>query len=129
MTHTIVASTVLIVGLPLLGCNRSPEPNSNPPAEHAAARAVTATGVVAIRVGDDGFMPSRVTLKTGQKSTLRFTRTTDQTCATEVSFPELGIKKPLPLNQPVDVEVPTDAPRTLTFQCGMGMYKSSVVIG
>jgi hypothetical protein len=28
----------------------------------------------------------------------------------------------------LQVHVPTDQARTLTFQCGMGMYKSSVII-
>jgi predicted small lipoprotein YifL len=86
------------------------------------------SGTIPVTVGDEGFQPSHITLKRGEKSTLRFTRTSDKTCATEVAFPELGIRKPLPLNQPVDIEVPVDQARTLTFQCGMGMYKSQVVI-
>jgi hypothetical protein len=85
-------------------------------------------GTIAVTVGDEGFMPSRIALKRGEKSTLRFTRTSDKTCATEVVFPELGIKKSLPLNQPVDIDVPVDRARTLTFQCGMGMFKSQVVV-
>ncbi|MBS2012546.1 MAG: hypothetical protein JST00_06655 [Deltaproteobacteria bacterium] len=28
----------------------------------------------------------------------------------------------------VAISVPTDEEQTLTFQCGMGMYKSSVVV-
>jgi len=86
------------------------------------------SGTIDVTVGDHGFQPSRITLKKGEKSTLRFTRTSDKTCATEVAFPELGIAKKLPLNQPVDVDVPVDKARMLTFQCGMGMYKSQVVI-
>jgi plastocyanin domain-containing protein len=45
-----------------------------------------------------------------------------------VVFPDLKLEKPLPLNTPVSIEVPTGQARTLTFQCGMGMYKSAVVI-
>ena len=34
----------------------------------------------------------------------------------------------MPLNEPVVIEVPTTEARTLTFQCGMAMYKSAVVV-
>lgn len=88
----------------------------------------TETGKIAITADGDGFKPSSVNLKKGASATLVFTRTTDETCATQVVFPELDIKKDLPKNTPVSIVVPTDRARKLTFQCGMGMYKSSVVI-
>lgn len=87
-----------------------------------------ASGPVAITVDGDGFKPSTVTFKKGTPGKLIFTRTVDDTCATEVEFPQLNIKKELPKNTPVTVDVPTDKEQKLTFQCGMGMYKSSVVI-
>jgi plastocyanin domain-containing protein len=43
-------------------------------------------------------------------------------------IPELSVNKPLPLNTPVGVDIPTDSERTLTFQCGMKMYKSSIIV-
>jgi plastocyanin domain-containing protein len=97
--------------------------------QHAAPVATeSGTQTVAITVGEDGFAPNHVEVKRGGKATLRFTRTTDKTCATAVAFPELGLNKPLPLNQTVDIEIPADKARTLTFQCGMGMYKSKIVV-
>ena len=57
-----------------------------------------------------------------------FIRTTESTCAKQVVFPELKLEKELPLNVPVSLTIPTDDARRLTFQCGMGMYKSAVVI-
>jgi len=83
---------------------------------------------VAIRADDKGFTPSSVTLKKGMPATLTFTRTTDDTCAKDVVFQEIDLKKPLPLNSPVDVDVPTDNARTFAFTCGMGMFKSAVVV-
>lgn len=85
-------------------------------------------GQIEITASEKGFQPSSVTVKKGAPATLVFTRTTDDTCATEVVFPQLSIKKDLPKNQAVAITVPTDKDQTLTFQCGMGMYKSSVVV-
>ena len=86
------------------------------------------SGPIPITADGDGFKPSKLKLKKGAPATLVFTRTSDDTCATEVVFPQLAIKKDLPKGQPVSITIPTDKEQTLTFQCGMGMYKSSVVV-
>lgn len=86
------------------------------------------SGPIAITADDKGFTPPSVTLKKGAPASLVFTRTTDATCATEVVFPDLKIKKDLPLKTPVTIDIPTDAPRSLTFTCGMAMFKGAVVI-
>lgn len=85
-------------------------------------------GGVAITADDHGFTPSSVTFKKGAPAALVFTRTTDDTCAKEVVITELKVNKELPKNQPVTIEIPTDKEQKLTFQCGMGMYKSSIVV-
>ena len=114
---------LLVAAALVLACNAKAEQKQQPPAPQKDPAAV------AITVDDKGFTPSAVTLKKGGPGTLVFTRTTDETCATEVVFPELNVKKPLPKNTPVTIAIPTDKEQKLTFQCGMGMYKSSVVIG
>ena len=81
-----------------------------------------------VTVDGKGFTPSAIAFKKGEKGAITFTRTSDDTCAKDVVFPEIHLRKELPLNQPVVVEVPTDTVRSLTFTCGMGMFKSAVVI-
>ncbi len=88
----------------------------------------TSTGTVRVTANEDGFKPSSVTFKKGAPASLEFIRTSDDTCATEVVFPQLNVKKDLPKGTPVRIEIPTDKDQRLTFQCGMGMYKSAVVI-
>ena len=126
-------SALVAVGmaLALSGCSKqeTQAAGSVHESQPAAAQKVRANaGVTPVTVNDDGFSPNHVEVKRGQQTTLRFTRTSEKTCATDVAFPELKITKPLPLNQPVDIEIPSDQPRTLTFTCGMGMYKSKVVV-
>ena len=84
-----------------------------------------------VTAGEHGFAPPSLPLPSGgpgSHTTVTFVRTAEDTCATEVVFPDLKIEQKLPLNEVVRVDLPTDAPRTLTFQCGMGMYKGQVVV-
>jgi plastocyanin domain-containing protein len=133
----------LLATFVLIAC-RGGDPSSGPaPAASAApvvttaatpAPATSASGAttggttIAVKVDGDGFTPSSASFKKGEHAQLVFTRTSDKTCAKEVVFPELNVKKPLPLNEAVAIDVPTADARKLTFQCGMGMYKSTVTI-
>lgn len=128
--HTMSNSkSFAVIGLVVLSfaaCDKNADATAH--AEPVAQNGTSAQRVVAVDVGDQGFKPSQVEAKKGERTTLRFTRTSDKTCATKVVFPEIKLEKALPLNKPVDVVVPTNESRTLAFQCGMGMFKSSVVI-
>lgn len=104
----------------LAGCKREADAN--------ARVAVPVDGRLRIEAGEDGFSPSSVAVQKGQKLTLEFVRTSPNTCATEVVFPDLGKEEKLPLATPVEIEIPTGEARTLGFQCGMGMYKSKIVV-
>lgn len=84
--------------------------------------------VLAVTVGQSGFSPATLSVAEGRKAVVRFTRTTDNTCAKKIVFPTLHIEKSLPLNTAVDVAIPSNAPRTVAFQCGMGMLKGAVVV-
>ncbi len=81
-----------------------------------------------VKADEKGYTPSTVTIAKGLPATIEFTRTSDKTCAREVVFPDLNIKKELPLDTPVTVTLPPGEAKTYSFQCGMAMYKGSVVV-
>ncbi|MGE5836557.1 MAG: efflux RND transporter periplasmic adaptor subunit [Acidobacteriota bacterium] len=83
---------------------------------------------VEIAVTKDGFVPDRVTVPLGQSITLVFTRTAQKTCATEVVVPALKVRKELPLNKPVIVEMPPQPAGEISFACGMDMLRGAVVV-
>jgi plastocyanin domain-containing protein len=100
-----------------VGCAKSSAATSDPRAD--------------VTAGEHGFTPTSLNVPSGgpgSHHTVTFIRTTDKTCATEVVFPDLKLEKKLPLNEVVGVDLPTDTAKTLTFQCGMAMYKGAVVV-
>ncbi len=123
--RTIAHSAVALLLLTAAACEKSA--SSADPGQTTASGSEKAQ-VVDIAAGADGFQPNLVEATKGQDLTLRFKRNTDGTCAKDVDFPELGIKKDLPLNEVVAIRIPTAEARTIKFQCGMGMYESKVVI-
>jgi hypothetical protein len=114
-----------------LGCDKK-SGGGDPPGQAAASGSAPASaGPLRVTAGEHGFSPASLDLPKGapgSTAAVTFTRVTDKTCATEVVFPDLNLKKDLPLNTPVTVDVPTDSARTLTFQCGMAMYKGALVV-
>ncbi len=92
----------------------------------APAGVSAAAQAVRITVGDQGYEPDHVSLRAGVPARLTFVRTSDKTCGTEVTIPSLNIKRALPLNQPVDIEL-TPTKGEIAFVCGMGMLKGTIV--
>jgi plastocyanin domain-containing protein len=111
----------------LLACSRESS-SSAPPASSGPLTVSPSGGTAAITADARGFTPTEIHLTKGSPVTLLFTRTTDNTCAKEVVFPELKIRRPLPLNQVVAIMPPTQVEGTYRFQCGMGMWEGSVVV-
>lgn len=102
------------------------------PAATGTARApLASTGEMQtanVSVGDAAFEPAMITLRAGVPARLTFTRVSDKTCATEVVFPEYGIKRALPLNQGVAIEFTPQKAGDVSFACGMGMLKGMLMV-
>ena len=99
------------------------------PAPAAAPAQSSSAGVQehTINVGD-GFSPASITVQKGKPVRLHFRRGNEPTCATEVVFPDLDIRRPLPANKTTTVEFTPQKAGTLAFGCGMNMLGGKLVV-
>jgi len=86
------------------------------------------TQEIQLKVTSDGFEPSEIKVKPGTHVILKVTRTTDQTCATQIKVMEKKLKKELPLNKEVIVALGTLKKGDVKFACGMDMISGHVVV-
>lgn len=83
---------------------------------------------VTIKVTEKGYKPAQLKLQLGVPARLTFVRETDNTCGTEVIFPEYDIERVLPLNERVVVEFTPQESGEFVFTCGMNMLRGKLVI-
>lgn len=93
----------------------------------APALAGAAKQTALVRVGAGGYTPATVTLKPGIPAEITFLREAEGGCMGELLIPQLGLKKKLPLNQPVKVAF-TPAKGRLDFSCGMEMVHGTIQV-
>ena len=86
------------------------------------------TRTVKIKVDKNGFSPSSIDVEAGHKLNLVFNRADKNNCGNTVVFPKLKIRKNLPVGKDVIVSLTPRAAGNITFTCGMGMYKGSLVV-
>ena len=121
MFRTVFA--VAALALSACGSNDAPEPT---PVE---ARMEDGVQTVEIAVGAEGYEPASIALRAGVPARLVFTRTSDDSCGTEVLSPALGIEETrLPLGQAVPVEFTPGEAGRFTFACGMDMMEGAIVV-
>ena len=111
-----------------LGLRPAANAASATPASSGETRSSEAAQTAKVVVSDQGFEPAKVTLRAGAPVRITFVRTTDKTCATEVVFPSLNIKRALPLNEPVVIEFTPAKSGDIAFACGMNMLHGTIVV-
>ena len=84
--------------------------------------------VVEIQVTEKGFEPATVDVKPGTDVTLKITRKTNSTCATQVKIQNKNIKKDLPLNQPISISLGRLDKGEVRFDCGMDMITGQILV-
>lgn len=82
---------------------------------------------IELGVTEKGFEPSAVNVTPGTNVTLKVTRKTDSTCATQIQIPSKKIKKELPLNKAVSIEVGRLEKGEIRFGCGMNMMEGGKI--
>lgn len=82
---------------------------------------------VTLLVTEKGFEPSQIDVKPGIPVVLKVTRKTDATCATQIQIPAKKIKKDLPLNKEVSVEIGKLEKGEIRFACGMDMMGGKII--
>ena len=99
------------------------------PPDRLARESISLPGnSIRVTVSSAGFEPPRLELPAGKQTRIAFTRTDAQNCASEVIFPELNLRKPLPPGETTIVDLPARPSGELHFACGAGMYRGAVVI-
>ncbi len=99
------------------------------PAEPLEPRMEDGIQVVEIEAGELGFAPISLSLEADVPARLVFTRTTEQTCATEVKIPAFGIGPvDLLLDEAVVVEFTPTESGQFAFVCGMDMQEGRLVV-
>lgn len=83
---------------------------------------------IAIQVDERGYHPASVRVSRGETVTLVFTRTTRRGCGGTIVIPSRDIRRELPVNEEVEITLTIRERERLTFTCGMGMYRGSLVV-
>lgn len=81
-----------------------------------------------VELNQNGYQPSSLKLKRNVPAQITFVRRVEATCATEVVFPDYGIRRELPLNQPVVVSFTPSKKGEFTFACGMNMVRGRLIV-
>lgn len=99
----------------------TPLPPANSPGK-------TQVQTVTVELNEHGYRPASFSLRAGVPARLTFVRKVEATCGTEVVLPDYGIKRELPLNQPVVIEFTPAKAGEFKFACGMDMLRGKLVV-
>jgi len=90
-------------------------------------KVVETTGEIDITVSG-GYSPEVISIPLGKTTKINFIRTDPTECLSEVVLPDFKIKRELPLNQKVTIEITPEKEGEYGYSCGMGMYHGKIVV-
>ncbi len=88
---------------------------------------VNVTDEIDIKVSG-GYSPEVISIPRGKLTKINFLRTDPTECLSEVTLADFKIKKELPLNQKVTVEIIPQKAGEYTYSCSMNMYHGKIIV-
>lgn len=79
-------------------------------------------------VVEGGYTPEVISIPKGRTTKLSFTRKDPSSCLEEVILSDFKVRKYLPLNQKVTVEVTPQKKGEFGFACGMNMFHGRIIV-
>jgi plastocyanin domain-containing protein len=131
--NLIIAITAVAA---LVGCKQheaaapaeQPQAQQQQPAPTATQPAPEGVQTVDIKVSGGEYSPASFTVQKGKPVRLNFTRDEKPTCGDTLVIPAFNIKKDIPLNQVVSVDITPQQAGELKFTCGMDMLRGTIVV-
>ena len=75
-----------------------------------------------------GYSPEVISIAKGKTTKINFLRTDPTECLSEVVLGDFKIRKELPLNQKVTIEITPQKVGEFGYSCGMNMYHGKIVV-
>lgn len=75
-----------------------------------------------------GYQPEVISIPKGKTTKLNFTRTDPSSCLEEVILSDFKVRKYLPLNKKVTIELTPQMTGEFVFTCGMNMFRGKVKV-
>lgn len=88
----------------------------------------TDSAVIDVVVDNGVYTPSSIEVSLGNPLTLRFLRKDASPCAEKVIFEKLNLSADLPVEETVEMKIPTDKKGEYAFTCQMQMYRGMLHI-
>lgn len=77
---------------------------------------------------DGGYTPEAISIPKNKTTKINFIRKDSNSCLEEVILGDFKIKKYLPLNQKITVELTPKKTGEFTYSCAMNMYHGKIIV-
>ena len=77
---------------------------------------------------EGGYSPGVISIPKGKTTKLNFLRKDPSSCLEEVVLGDFKIRKQLPLNQKVTIELTPQQTGEFKYSCGMNMYHGKIMV-